>query len=81
MSSVIRFGSERPTRCAAFVLIINDATVPNKQPIKIDPQQSGIDDWKIELNETADRAIATPVTAAESSKRTTFRLGSAVVLT
>lgn len=78
ISSVILLGKDLPTRCDAFVRIMNVATVPNNPPITIEPTQSGIGELSNELKEIAVRATNTPVTAAVSSKRTTFKLGSAL---
>lgn len=76
MLSVIRFGNDRPTKCPAFVRIIKDAAPPSRTPIAIDPQQSKTGVSKNELAETAANAIKTPVTAAASSRKTTFKPGS-----
>lgn len=77
----MRLGNERPTRCAALFLMMKLATVPKRQPIIIDPMQSGMHEFRNELKETAVKAIATPVTDAVSSNKTTFKLGSPLVLT
>lgn len=65
-----------PTKAATFVYIINEATDPKIHPTSNEPRESGIgllvkDEILIQL-----AATNTPITAAKSSSKTTFTLGS-----
>lgn len=65
-----------PTKAATLVYIINDATDPKIQPTSNEPKESGIGLLVKDEMLIQPAATMTPITAAKSSNKTTFTLGS-----
>lgn len=65
-----------PTNAATLVYIIKDATDPKIQPTSNEPKESGIGLLVTEEIPIQPAATITPTTAAKSSNKTTFTLGS-----
>lgn len=65
-----------PTKAATFVYIMNDATAPRIPPTKIEPTASGTALFVKLERPMQEAATKTPMTAAKSSSKTTFTLGS-----
>lgn len=81
ISLITTCGTDLPAKCIALLRMINAATLPNKIPIKTEPTESGILVSSIQLNAIDEIEINAPKIDAESSKQTTLKLGSALVLT
>lgn len=81
ISLITTCGTDFPAKCIALLRMMNAATLPNKIPIKTEPIESGILVSSTQLNAIDEAEINAPKIDAESSKQTTLKLGSALVLT
>ncbi|CAG9532417.1 unnamed protein product [Cercopithifilaria johnstoni] len=81
ISLITTCGTDFPAKCIALLRMMNAAMLPNKIPIKTEPMESGILVLNTQLNAIDEAEMNVPKIDAESSKQTTLKLGSALVLT